>query len=599
MSISTQIKLLNSFWELLTDDKKLILPSSCEPKPSFPKMPVLGIPLPRCTPEETGLDSHMLENFVRDVAQNPVISAHSLLILCKGKLICEGYFSPYQRDIWHVAHSLSKTFTGTAVGLALREGLFQLDDPVTEYFPEQVGLLGRLRLKGLTVRHLLNMTSGISFSEINVLVESDWIKGIFSSSLNHEPGATFDYNSLNSYLLAALVVRTCGKTLMEYLKPRLFEPLGFGPVAWEKGHGGIEKGGWGLYIMPEDLAKLGQLYLNKGRWLVEGETRQILPESWVNEAIQCQAGSGREGYGYHLWVDEESENPTMNGMFGQFVTLVPQSDICIVMTAGCPVVFHDSPAYQLIQQYFYKLPPLSDALPPNPRALSNLSGSLQALRFGHPLPSLNRTPVCRRLRSEKTRWNQRPLRSSTPLCDGYDAFLGTTWKFAPNRAGLLPLVVQAMDNNFTSGIVALRLERQNDHLMLFWEEREATLCLPLGIHREEKGEICICEESFITACRANIKQNEDGEDILCIEIFLLEHSSMRLIKLRRQGDNLLLQLEERPNLSDALEIALSRKGEGLAEMGGGGAIGGFIKNDEYLRYRIAQFCTPKVLGTPL
>lgn len=601
MALSTQIKLLGSVREFLLEEGKILLPSSSEPKPSFPQEADRGTRLPRHTPEETGVESHMLEDFLRTLSATQDSNIHSLLILRNGAVICEANFAPYSNSIWHVCHSVSKSLIGTAVGIAMREGLFDIHDPLIQYYGNQMGLWGRMRMKSMTVRHLLNMTSGIGFNELSEMLEPDWIKGIFSTSLLHEPGSQFAYNSMNSFLLADLITRTSGETLTDYLRPRLFEPLGFGPISWEKSPSGVEKGGWGLYAMPEDMAKLGQLYLNKGRWSIHGADFQVLPESWVQEATQLQASNETDGYGYQMWVDPETGYPTMNGMFGQYVALIPPLNICIVMTAGCPRLLQQSPTFQLIRQFFYAISSLPAALPANPSALAKLQHTCSSLHYKKPaaLPVPPALPCRKTGLLRGARWNSRPLRRHAPP-EAWLPFTGITWRFSQNRAGLLPLIVQAMNNNFSSGVSALRLERAKDDLMLFWEEGEATQCLPVGLGRHRSGQIRMGEEFFLTACLAEVRCNEEGEPVLCIELCLTEHSSSRLIKLKLSGENLQLRLDESPQIGAALEIALNRKGEGIAEMAGASpGLGNIILGNDFVHYRISQLCTPEITGLPL
>ncbi len=601
MALSTQLKLLGSVREFLMEEGKILLPSNAEPKPIYPQQAPRGSQLPRRTPEEVGLESQFLENFVRELAATPDSNIHSLLIMRDGAVVCEADFSPYRKDIWHVCHSVSKSLIGTTVGIAMREGLFDINDPLVDHYGSQMGLWGRMRSKNMTVRHLLNMTSGIGFNEVSQMLEPDWVKGIFSTSLSHEPGSHFAYNSMNSFLLADLIVRTSGESLTDYLKPRLFEPLGFGPISWEKSPSGVEKGGWGLYALPEDMAKLGQLYLNQGRWIVDGSTMQVLPESWVQEATKLQAGNENDGYGYQMWVDPETGYPTMNGMFGQYVALIPLLNICLVMTAGCPRLLQQSPTFQLLRRYFYTISALPSTLPANPKALASLRRTVSSLHFRRPaaMPNPPALRVQKPGMARAVRWNSRPLHQPCPA-EEWREFTGSTWKFSQNRAGLLPVIVQAMNNNFSSGISALRIEKTQEGLLLFWEENEYTQCLPVGLGRYLDGQIRMGEESFLTACQAEFRPDEDGNAVMCVELCLTEHSSSRLIKLQTIGENLRLRLDETPQISAALEMALHRKEGGISEIAGGGpALSNLVKSHDFLQFRVSQLCAPEILGIPL
>ncbi len=617
MPLSTQMKLMYAMREILLGDGRFALPQTGEAKPSFPAGPP-PLQLPRTTPENVGIDSALLEAFYRDISGLPQANAHALLVLRHGQVASEGYWSPFRKSIWHITHSLCKSFTGTAVGIAIEEGLFTLDDSVAGFFPDKLPLLSSRRMRQVTVRHLLTMTSGISYNEISEAVDEDWLQGIFSSPLASAPGERFVYNSMNSYLLSALIHRISGQSLLDYLAERLFEPMGFGPIAWERSPQGESKGGWGMYAMVEDLAKLGLLYQQKGRWqLPDGTERQLLPAGWVEEATSLQAsGEGGQNYGYHLWIDSEDGNYIMNGMFGQYVTCIPGQGITLVMTAGNPTIFTDSPAYDLMRRYFYSLPSLPDAIPENKCAAEALRRTLASLRFrqsakappAHKAPGAAPPRPLHRLPVGAGRWgiarNPRPQAGPSgqneELMPGIDAFCGITWRFARNRAGLLPIIVQMMDNRFSGGVKAVRMEREPDGLGLFWEEGGGTIWLPVGFEKPLERKIIVDGNSYPVATSCHIRQNEDNEDVLIVEVCLLEHSSFRLLKfIRRANDELLLRMDEQPQLRLALEtIAQQVESTGAAKKGRD-SFGERLRSNEYLHFRVMQLCAPELNGLPL
>lgn len=603
MAIKHQARLLHMAREVLMGDARAALPQVSGPKPTF--YPVANyVGLPRSTPEAEGVESTFLRQFYTDVANIPRGGAHALLVLRGGKVISEGYFAPYRKDVWHVSHSLCKTFTGTAVGLAIQEGLFALDDSVLDYFPGQAGLFPSRQIKAVTVRHLLTMSSGITLNEVNGTVESDWLKGIFTSPLSFEPGSKFVYNSMNSYLLAALVHKTSGQTLVEYLTPRIFTPMGFGPIGWEHALNDVEKGGWGMYLFIEDMAKLGQLYLQKGRWVVDGAMQQLLPEWWATEATRTQITSedGQE-YGYHMWTEEQDNIFMMNGMFGQYVAGFPHNDVVVAMTAGNANISPTSAAYSLIKQYFVKpLPAVS--LPPNPSSHHQLTHALRNLTFGKPA----KTPLQKRSAIMPapfySRWQLPPqISGDAALKRRAFAFCGTTWQFPKSGASFLPLIIQFMNNNFSNGIKALRLEKSLDSLLLYWEEEQVTLCIPVSFGPPTERTVAIGRENFLITANAELRQNDNNRDVLFIRIIFLEHSSTRIIKLTQTEDNkVLLSMDESPQLRGAMEIALAQNNattkteNETAEKQS--SLYKFIENSETLQYHLNQLCTPDVTGTP-
>ncbi|MFV0412104.1 MAG: serine hydrolase domain-containing protein, partial [Oscillospiraceae bacterium] len=578
-----------------------------DPRLAFPHTPQQGkrssfegaaapLPLPRSTPEEMGLSSYNLEKFYRSVAGIPGTNLHSILVLRHGQVVSEAYFNPFKKDVWHVTHSLCKTFTGTATGLAIAEGLFGLDDSVADYFSDKIHFYNLKKYKPITVRHLLAMASGISFNEISQAVEEDWLRGIFSTDLAFTPGSKFVYNSMNSYLLAALVNRASGQSVTEYLAPRIFEPLGFGPVAWEQSAAGVEKGGWGMYLAPEDMAKFGLLYLQRGRWNTGEKARQLIPESWVQEASTTKiTGANGDEYGYQMWTDSTTGTFTMNGMFGQYITGFPSLDILVVMTAGNANLLRQSAVYTLMQQHFYPLSP-GAALPPNPGALHSLQYTLANLKNQQPAPA----PGPRHAVFEKSGYNwrktpQKQFLTRGALPAGTEAFCGTTWHFGKNAAALLPVVMQAMNNNFSTGVNALRIEKNGSLLDFYWEENERTLFFSAGFAAAVETTLTLGSESFLTAGGVQLCTDEDSRPVLKLVLNFLEYSSCRVLKFSLQGKNILLRANETPSLSIAMETALSQN-----TATGGDRSSGLdkLKNNEFLLYKLAQLCAPEVMGKP-
>lgn len=583
MPIKTNTRLLRIAREIIMGNAKNALPYHHGPKPEY-CADIRPVPLPRSTPEAEGVNSADLQQLLVQASRMPNTSPHSFMVLRHGKVLAEAYFAPYRKEVWHVLHSTCKTFTGVAVGFAISEGLFKLDDPVAPHFPAKVPVLLSKRQRAITVRHLLTMSSGITLNEVSELVEPDWLRGIFAGEPAFMPGSQFMYNSMNSYLLAALVRKTSGQSLVDYLTPRLFQPLEFGPVGWEKSSAGVEKGGWGMYLTTEDMAKFGQLFLQKGKWQVKGEWRQVVPAGWIKKSTGTQIAAGANShYGLHLWANPNG-NFTMNGMFGQYIAAFPQKDMLVVMTAGNPNVSPESNMFQTIQDFVEALPVAEQALPPNPAAQKSLRTSISALQKSRSLT------LCKpqRLSAAKKAAQQAEI----------DLFCGTTWQFERNNASILPVVIQCMDNNFCSGIKALQLQQSGDGLLLFWEEDEGTLCIPLGLHKPKERVLTIGNEKFLLAAEAALRFNEDDQPVLKIQLSFLEHSSTRSIKLLQQNGQLQLRMDETPQLSIAMETAIAQNAA-TTKGDEKDPLARLLKNNHYLHFRIGQLCTPEVWGTPL
>ncbi len=291
------------------------------------------------TPEAQGVSSAGILAFIQALEEK-LCGAHGFVLLRHGHKIASGWWHPYGPDYRHMLFSLSKSFTSTAVGLAVSEGRLTLDDPVISLFPaEDLPKHPGKRWPEVKVRHLLSMSSGHLKDTMERLWQRrifNWTKGILDQAIRCEPGSHFVYNNGATYLLAALVRQVTGENVVDYLKPRLFTPLGIVDPTWESCPRGISCGAWGLSLTTEEIARFGQLYLQKGRW---GD-RQLLPESWVEQAtgIHIYQGGGPEsdwsqGYGFQFWHCRHGAYRG-DGAFGQFCLVMPEQDAVLAMNSG-------------------------------------------------------------------------------------------------------------------------------------------------------------------------------------------------------------------------------------------------------------------------
>lgn len=292
----------------------------------------------RKDPESLGISSRGVLSFVESVEQSG-LELHSFMLLRHGCVAAEGWWKPFGPELTHMLYSLSKSFTSTAIGLAVMEGRLSVDDPVVKFFPDELPEQVSDNLAAMKVRHLLSMSTGHAEDTTNRLFTSrgpKWAKTFLGLPVENPPGTRFVYNSGATYMLSAIITKLTGQTLADYLAPRLFEPLGIEGYTWDLSPEGINTGGWGLNIKTEDIAKLGQLYLNKGMW--NGE--RILSEEWVREATSKQISNGddpnsdwAQGYGYQFWVCRHGAFRG-DGMFGQFCIVMPEQDAVLAITAS-------------------------------------------------------------------------------------------------------------------------------------------------------------------------------------------------------------------------------------------------------------------------
>jgi CubicO group peptidase (beta-lactamase class C family) len=268
------------------------------------------------------------------------IDMHSLMILRHGKVVTEGWWYPYKPQYKHIMHSVSKTFTSTAIGFAVDEKLLTVDDKVISFFPDDLPQEVSPYLEELTVKHLLTMSTGQDPAPDFALSDGDWVKLFLSAPVVNEPGTVFSYNSYASHMLSAIIRKVTGQNTFDYLKPRLFDPLCITDIEWETDAMGINMGGWGLRIRTEDMARLGQFYLQKGRW--NGD--QLLSKAWIKEASSLQIyqrdsltleeelhDNWVQGYGYQIWRCTNNAYRA-DGANGQLIVVMPEQDAVVVIT---------------------------------------------------------------------------------------------------------------------------------------------------------------------------------------------------------------------------------------------------------------------------
>jgi hypothetical protein len=237
--------------------------------------------LPRSTPEAEGINSDGIIAFLK-ATEKEKHEFHSFMFLRHGKVIAEAWWSPYAPDLKHTLYSTSKSFTSTAVGFAVSDSLIRVSDKVISFFPENLPDTVSPYLDDMEIKDLLSMSAGLDPDPTGIIsVNNDnWVKAFLALPVVNDPGTKFLYNSMATYMLSAIVQKVTGQPIIDYLTPRLFDPLGISGIDRERDPMGINTGGWGLRLKTEDMAKFGQLYLQKGKWNDE----QILPEEWVNEA---------------------------------------------------------------------------------------------------------------------------------------------------------------------------------------------------------------------------------------------------------------------------------------------------------------------------
>jgi CubicO group peptidase (beta-lactamase class C family) len=289
--------------------------------------------LPRSAPEAQGVSSSAVLSFIEAV--DKIDSLNSFMLVRHGHVVAEGWWAPYRAAARHSLYSLSKSFTSTAVGLAIAEGKLSLDDEVLKFFPDDAPPEPPANLKAMRVSDLLRMSTGHQVEPARKPDES-WTKAFLAQPVPFKPGTHFLYNTSATYMQSAIVQRVSGQTVLDYLRARLFAPLSIEQPTWETSPQGISTGGFGLSIRTEDIAKFGQLFLQRGTW----HDRQLVPAAWVDAATARQTSNGSrpdsdwdQGYGYQFWRCRHGAYRG-DGAFGQYCIVIPEQDAVIAITSG-------------------------------------------------------------------------------------------------------------------------------------------------------------------------------------------------------------------------------------------------------------------------
>lgn len=349
-------------------------------------------PLPRSAPERQGVSSPALQKLVEELTYRD-LGLHGIMIVRHGQVIAEGWWTPYAAKEPHTLYSLSKSFTSTAIGMAQAEGRLSIDDPVLKFFPEDAPAAPSDKLRAMRIRDLLMMSTGQHAEDIDKVGYFGEVppeKQFLAMPVHHKPGTLFYYNTPASYMLSAIIQKVTGQTTLDYLKPRLFDPLGIEQPMWERSERGVSLGGFGLHLPTEAIAKFGQLYLQRGEW----QGRRLLPAEWVDVATSRQASNGSDptsdwdqGYGYQFWRCRPGFYRG-DGAFGQFCIVMPQYDTVVAINSG------SANMGGIMSLLWEKLLPelRPEALPENPEASARLQNALGSLRIPVPM-TLNGAPM--------------------------------------------------------------------------------------------------------------------------------------------------------------------------------------------------------------
>ncbi len=439
---------------------------------------------------------------------------------------------------------MSKTVTAMAIGMLIDDKKLSLDTPLVSIFPE-IKYKDK-RFKNICVKHLLAMSTGIGFNELGSVTETGWTEAFFASAMLFDAGENFAYNSMNSYILSRIVCKITGMGLAKFLSKRLFEPLHITNYFWERSPEGYEKGGWGLYLSPEGWAKLGYLCMNLGKF----EGKKILSQSFIRAMTSTHSrvrdSAGDFDYGYHVWVGRESTSFLFNGMFGQNVLGFPDNGILVVSNAGNEEVFQSSNYYKIAERFFGKVFP--DALPEDSKSYRKLLSITEELR---PYAVGN---TDRKLFGffKKNSYGELPS-----LCEEL-----VRKTFIPKEPcpsfGLMPVTLQATQNNYTTGFTKLSFEiSKNGIFNVIFTEGDSTYSIAVGFTKARASLLTFCGEPFTVNSYGRFGTDEDGNTVFILQVAFTETPFTRKLKIRFFNDMKFARIEasEQPGESYLLDLA--------------------------------------------
>ena len=474
------------------------------------------------TPESVGVCSKTVQECIDHcIRENKEL--HSIIVIRHGKIACEAYRDPFGPQYKHMMYSVSKSFTSTAIGFAIAEGYFNLDTKFVEIFPEARKNKPDAYLEKLTVEDLLTMRSGLSVTPLMDKTKDRWFHDIINSAWAFEPGSEFFYISENMYLLCCMIHKKVGMSVTEYLKPRLFEPLGIETPFWETCPRGVEAGGWGLMISTMDLAKFTLLYLNGGKW----EGKQILPEGWAEAATAFHADNSvnseeldsSKGYGYCFWRNGGYEKSfRADGMFSQFGIGFEDLDACLIVTSG---EMNEQGMRDVLWQYF-------------PKAFIDDDPKAKTTEIS--IPAYEKLPILPRSATEK-KIDGKKIVFNKPLLINMIGF--------PSSVLTLPATFMGKDK--AGNITNLTFQSLENELLMTWSEGNEVNAIHIGMDGEYRWDDIVLGQMPLTTCAVG---SWTGENELKILIRPIETVAARVLTFRFNGDKVTFKPTALPDTSN-------------------------------------------------
>lgn len=539
----------------------------------------------RTNPYKKGVLNAGIKKLFDTLSRDESVGLAGFGMMTCGEVIAEAYNPPYNCRYRHVSFSMCKSVVSMAVGIAEHEGLLKLDEKLVDIFKASNNVFMKKEMKDITIENLLTMQTGICFDEVSSVFAFDWCREYMSSAFCMEPGEGFSYNSLNTYMLAAIIVKRSGMPLMDYLKKKLFDYMEIKDITWDKCPMGIEKGGFGMKLSIIDMLKLGQLYLNYGTWTVNGEEKQLIPKKWIEESTKVHVKLGRDvidGYGYQIWCLKDG-SILFNGVFGQNVYINRDRNLVIATTASAYDIFPDGKIVNC----------LCDFARDDKNFINENIPPFAVLDFGDRFIS-GADKLAKKLYGKISN-NQ----YKNKYRQYFNDYLGVEYKFDEYAGSIIPVMIQGVYSIYSSGITGMSIGFKGDVLYLKVCEENTSYKIMLGYKKEEPYIYQILKikgKDFPIAAASCIAFDEDGRPLVKIRVIYLEEVGSMTFKLIFSGGRLKLKTLEKPKLRKvakklAKEEYIKKKEIKLSHKKS-------LESPEYVRYKVSKILAPVVIGKP-
>ncbi len=567
MDIPLGIKIINMVYKITTSRQNEIPENFGNYRPEYlpaPKHDDLKLT------KKYELNDRFIDDFISNLKEDNRVNLSGIGILYKGRLVREEYVYPYTSKYRHVSFSMCKSIVAMAVGIAIEKKLIKLEERIIDIFPEFDTVFVKKGIKSITVRNLLTMTTGAYFDELSAYFSDNWLISYFNGDVMFEPDSEFSYNSLNTYILVAVIRKRTGMSLEEFLDKHLFKYLNISDITWDMSPEGMEQGGWGVKISIPDMLKLGQLYLNKGCVEYNDKKINVIPSKWIEESTSIQVKLNDKevvsGYGYHIWILQDGAY-LFNGLFGQNVYVNPEKELVVAITASAYEIF---PGGSLVSK------------------LCDFSGAdtLYDTSFITGIKNLLKRPRYELIKREKIKYDE------DTFFYVLSEYMDIKYVFEEYAASILPISIQGLYSMFSSGIKAIQFKRIDDRFCMLVNENDCEYTILLGYkdNSYEYQVIDIKGKKIPIAANCSFAFDEDDDFLLKIKLDYLEEVGNRIFKIYLKNNYILLKATEVPDLQEFTGMLFGeskiRRTKNLKK----------IKAPDYMEYKINKILSPVSKG---